>query len=90
MSGQLVARTPKGLYRYLLRRLASLPEDAHHYYKHRIRQVRLGCYELELARVMCEVILYQIQWNLRTMDTVGTGLLSIVERLSLSQRLLSV
>ena len=63
MSGQLIARTPKGLYRYLLRRLASLPEDAHHYYKHRIRQVRLGCYELELARVMCEAI-YQIQWNL--------------------------
>ena len=31
-----------------------------------------------------------IQWNLRTMDTVGTGLLSIVGRLSLSRRVLNV
>lgn len=38
MSGQVVVRSPRGLYRCLLRRLASLPEDAHQYYKHRIRQ----------------------------------------------------
>ena len=31
-----------------------------------------------------------LQWYLRTMDTVGTGLLSVVGRLSLSQRLLNV
>ena len=32
------------------------------------------------------VCLLDIQWNLWTADTLGTGLLSIVERLSLSQR----
>ena len=30
--------------------------------------------------------LYNIQWNLRTRDTLGITLLSLVERLSLSQR----
>lgn len=43
MSGQLViVRSPLGLYRYLLRRLAAgLPGDAFSYYKHRIRQVSM-------------------------------------------------
>ena len=48
------------------------------------------------ATVIMTLVLYNgyhiryhkgIQWNLRTMDTVGTGLLSIVGMLSLSQRL---
>ena len=29
----------------------------------------------------------QVQWNLQTTDTLGAGVLSAVERLSLSQRL---
>ena len=40
-------RTPKQLYRFLLRRASLLPEDAQEYYKHRIRQARLGSYGLE-------------------------------------------
>ncbi len=33
--------TPRALYRYLLRRVAVLPQDAQEYYRHRIRQVIL-------------------------------------------------
>ena len=33
------------------------------------------------------VVTIQYQWNLRTMDKLGTELLSFVERLSLSRRL---
>lgn len=37
-SSQLAVRTSKGLYRYLLRRIAILPDETRQYYKHRIRQ----------------------------------------------------
>lgn len=40
-SSQLAVRTSKGLYRYLLRRIAVLPDESHQYYKHRIRQASM-------------------------------------------------
>ena len=35
----VVAKTPKSLYRHLLRRLSPLPAEAQEHYKHRIKQV---------------------------------------------------
>ena len=40
-----VVKTPKALYRYLLRKIAPLPSSAHQYYKHRIRQASNTCRE---------------------------------------------
>ena len=40
MADKLVVRTPKQLYRFLLRQVAQLPEDTRDHYKHKIRQVK--------------------------------------------------
>ena len=40
MADKLILRTPKQLYRFLLRQVAQLPEDTRDYYKHKIRQVK--------------------------------------------------
>ena len=50
--------------------------------------LRISC--IHTCTCTCSLIGIHVQWNLRTMVTVGTGLLSIVGRLSLSQRLLNV
>lgn len=38
MSASIVVRSPRALYRYLLKRVALLPTDAQEYYRHRIKQ----------------------------------------------------
>ena len=43
-SSQLAVSTSKGLYRYLLRRIAVLPDETRQYYKHRIRQASTCVY----------------------------------------------
>jgi len=35
----VLPKSPKGLFRQLLRMLSPLPKDAQKYYKHRIKQV---------------------------------------------------
>ena len=43
MASAAVVRTPKALYRFLLREISVLPSDARSHYKHRIRQVGRHC-----------------------------------------------
>ena len=42
--------------------------------------------EFGKALVLCELSIIALQWNLRTRDTLGLIVLSLVERLSLSRR----